>query len=106
MAEPSPADRPVRERVLDATASITVTDGWGAVTMAKVAGNSRVDWALGHAAVNGRGHTDLASILNAHPPVTTRRARESRSLAQGASSLARISPMAHPGAAEVSAVTE
>src|SRR6478736_5905842 len=38
MAEPSAADRPVRERVLDATASITVGDGWGAVTMAKVAG--------------------------------------------------------------------
>src|SRR5689334_22703243 len=35
-------DRPVRERVLDATASITVTDGWGAVTMAKVAGMAGV----------------------------------------------------------------
>ena len=46
-----------------------------AVTMAKVAGNTRVDWALGHAAVNGRfGHDDLASILNAHPPTTTRQA--------------------------------
>ena len=55
-----------------------------AVTMAKVAGNTRVDWSLGHAAVNGRfGHADLASILNAHPPTTTRRATESRSLAQG-----------------------
>jgi transposase len=63
-----------------------------AVTMAKVAGNTRVDWALGHAAVNGRfGHTDLASILNAHPPTTTRRATESRSLAQGTSSWAKIS---------------
>ena len=42
-----------------------------AVTMAKVAGNTRVDWALGHAAVNGRfGWKDLASILNAHPPTT------------------------------------
>lgn len=37
-----PTDRPVRERVLDATASITVTDGWGAVTMAKVAGMAGV----------------------------------------------------------------
>jgi transposase len=76
-----------------------------AVTLAKVAGNTRVDWALGHAAVNGRfGHTDLASILNAHPPTTTRRATESRSLAQGTSSWARISPRANPAATE--AVTE
>ncbi len=66
-----------------------------AVTLAKVGGNTRVDWALGHAAVHGRfGHTDLASILNAHPPATTCKAGESRSLAQGTSSWARI---AHPG---------
>jgi hypothetical protein len=46
-----------------------------AVTMAKVAGNPRVDWALGHAAVTGRfGYRDLASILNAHPPGESRRA--------------------------------
>jgi AcrR family transcriptional regulator len=37
MAEPSPPVRPVAERVLDATARITVEDGWAAVTMAKVA---------------------------------------------------------------------
>jgi hypothetical protein len=62
-----------------------------AVTMAKVAGNTRVDWALGHAAVNGRfGYQDLASILNAHPPTRTRRATESRSLSQGTSSWAKI----------------
>ncbi len=30
--------RPVRERVLDATAAVTVESGWGAVTMGKVAG--------------------------------------------------------------------
>jgi hypothetical protein len=55
-----------------------------AVTMAKVAGNIRVDWVLGHAAVNGRfGHKDLASILNAHPPIATRQAGEARSLSQG-----------------------
>ena len=66
-----------------------------AVTMAKVAGNTRVDWALGHAAVNGRfGHHDLASILNAHPPTTTRQAGESRSLAQGTSGWARITSTA------------
>ena len=63
-----------------------------AVTMAKVAGNTRVDWALGHAAVNGRfGHKDLASILNAHPPTKTLRATESRSLSQGTSGWAQMS---------------
>jgi hypothetical protein len=78
-----------------------------AVTMAKVAGNGRVDWALGHAAVNGRfGYKDLASILNAHPPTTTRRATESRSLAQGTHSWAKISTTANPAAAEVSGETK
>lgn len=78
-----------------------------AVTMAKVAGNTRVDWALGHAAVNGRfGHKDLASILNAHPPTTTRQAGESRSLAQGTSGWAQISSTAHHQANKVSGVAE
>ena len=80
-----------------------------AVTLAKVVGNGRVDWALGHTAVNGRfGHKDLASILNAHPPTTNRRAGESRSLAQGTSSWARIGTMARPAAnpAAAEAVTE
>ena len=36
------ADRPVRDRVLDATAAITVEHGWAAVTMAKVAGMAGV----------------------------------------------------------------
>ncbi len=35
---PAKAARPVRERVLDAAAAVTVESGWGAVTMAKVAG--------------------------------------------------------------------
>ena len=62
-----------------------------AVTMAKVAGNTRVDWALGHAAVNGRfGYRDLASILNAHPPAPRQSASETRSLAQGTSGWAQI----------------
>ena len=62
-----------------------------AVTMAKVAGNTRVDWALGHAAVNGRfGWRDLSSIVNAHPPVARQTASESRSLAQGTSGWAKI----------------
>jgi hypothetical protein len=63
--------------------------------------------------VNGRfGHKDLASILNAHPPTTTRRATESRSLAQGTSGWAQISTTAKisttvdAAAAEVSGVTE
>jgi transposase len=78
-----------------------------AVTMAKVAGNARVDWALGHAAVNGRfGYKDLASILNAHPPVTTRKAGESRSLAQGTSSWAKISNQATAGQQQLPAVTK
>jgi hypothetical protein len=78
-----------------------------AVTMAKVAGNARVDWALGHAAVNGRfGYKDLASILNAHPPATTRQAGESRSLAQGTSSWARIGATENPPAAEVPEVAK
>jgi transposase len=70
-----------------------------AVTMAKVAGNARVDWALGHAAVNGRfGWRDLSSILNARPPATTRTASESRSLAQGTSGWAKITrPDGAPG---------
>ena len=34
--------RPVRERVLDATAAITVEHGWASVTMAKVAGMAGV----------------------------------------------------------------
>lgn len=59
--------------------------------MAKVAGNTRVDWALGHAAVNGRfGYRDLASILNAHPPAPRQSASETRSLAQGTSGWAQI----------------
>lgn len=64
-----------------------------AVTMAKVAGNARVDWALGHAAVNGRfGWTDLASILNAQQAAQqqARRAGETRSLSQGTAGWAKI----------------
>ena len=63
-----------------------------AVTMAKVAGNTRVDWALGHAAVNGRfGWKDLSSILNAQQSAQqARRATETRSLSQGTAGWAKI----------------
>ncbi len=71
-----------------------------AVTMAKVAGNTRVDWALGHAAVNGRfGWKDLSSILNAQRSATnTRRATESRSLSQGTAAWAKINNTSDPAA--------
>jgi hypothetical protein len=57
--------------------------------MAKLTSPTRVDWALGHAAVHQRfGEHDLASILTNNPDGGTtaeapRRADETRSLAQG-----------------------
>jgi transposase len=73
-----------------------------AVTMAKVAGNTRVDWALGHAAVNGRfGYRDLSSILNAHPTTPRQRASETRSLAQGTNAWAKITTNTGTTAVEV-----
>ncbi|HEY5853846.1 MAG TPA: IS21 family transposase [Aldersonia sp.] len=60
-----------------------------AVSLAKLLGTERVDWALGHAAAYGRfAEGDLLAILDAHPAGGTttnapRRADESRSLAQG-----------------------
>ena len=58
-----------------------------AVSIAKLTGAARVDWALGHAAVHQRvGEGDLASILAAHlDPTATpaRRAGEQQSLTQG-----------------------
>jgi hypothetical protein len=60
-----------------------------AVSMAKLTNPTRVDWALGHAAVHQRfGEHDLASILTNNPDGGTtaeapRRADETRSLAQG-----------------------
>lgn len=57
-----------------------------AVSIAKLTGAARVDWALGHAAVRQRcGEGDLASILAAHldPTAPARRAGEQQSLTQG-----------------------
>lgn len=74
-----------------------------AVTMAKVAGNARVDWALGHAAVNGRfGWKDLSSILNAQQATRqqARRAGETRSLSQGTAGWAKITNAQRPTVAD------
>jgi hypothetical protein len=52
-----------------------------AVTLARLHGVDRVDWALGHAASFGRfADNDLASILAAHPAGTRRRAGEGHSM--------------------------
>jgi hypothetical protein len=65
-----------------------------AVATAKLLGASEVDWALGHAAVNGRfGEHDLASILDHHArtqPGPVHRAGEDRSLTQGTASWAAL----------------
>ena len=54
-----------------------------AVTLARLHGVERVDWALGHAATYGRfAEGDLASILAAHP-AGERRSRRRRPLAAG-----------------------
>jgi len=69
-----------------------------AVTMAKFAGNARVDWALGHAAVHGRfGWKDLSSILNAQQSAQQARlATETRSLSQGTAGWAKITNAHRP----------
>lgn len=52
-----------------------------AVTLARLHGVERVDWALGHAATFQRfGEQDLASILAAHPAGTHRRAGDTHSM--------------------------
>jgi hypothetical protein len=112
-----PGQYPIRPRTAAEEAFLAIGDGaqvWlaeaaaagtsrirakmeAAVTMAKVAGTARVDWALGHAAVNGRfGWRDLSSIVNAHPPAPRLTASESRSLAQGTSGWAKITGPAEP----------
>jgi transposase len=55
-----------------------------AVTLARLHGVERLDWALGHAATFGRfGDGDLASILAAHPTSEQRSAGEGHSLQPG-----------------------
>jgi hypothetical protein len=52
-----------------------------AVTLARLHGVERVDWALGHAATFARfADGDLASILAAHPPGERRSATSAHSL--------------------------
>jgi transposase len=70
-----------------------------AVSLAKLGDPVTVDWALGHAAVNGRfGERDLASILAHHAqtrPGPVHLASEQRSLTQGTSGWAALG--AQPG---------
>jgi hypothetical protein len=55
-----------------------------AVTLARLHGVERVDWALGHAATYGRFvDGDVASILTAHPPGQHRSADDTHSLQGG-----------------------
>ncbi len=55
-----------------------------AVTLARLHGTDRVDWALGHAAMFSRfAEGDLASILEANPPGQHRRANDVHSLQTG-----------------------
>jgi hypothetical protein len=55
-----------------------------ALTLARLHGPDRVDWALGHAALFGRfGDGDLSAILASRPAPTRRSAGESHSLQGG-----------------------
>ncbi|MDE0664809.1 MAG: IS21 family transposase [Acidimicrobiaceae bacterium] len=62
-----------------------------AVDLARLHGQTRVDWALGHAATFGRfADGDLASILAAHPPGQRRRADDVHSLQPGTAAWSRL----------------
>lgn len=55
-----------------------------AVELARLHGTTRVDWALGHAAIYGRfGEDDVASILSAQPAGEVQRAGDQHSLQGG-----------------------
>jgi len=65
------------------TARVKVKMGQ-ALTLARLHGNQRVDWALGHAAVHNRfAETDLADILAAHPTGDRHLASDQHSLQSG-----------------------
>ena len=62
-----------------------------AVTLARLHGAERLDWALGHAAMFGRfADGDLDSILDAHPPGQRRRADDVHSLQPGTAAWGRL----------------
>ena len=62
-----------------------------AVTLARLHGTERVDWALGHAAMFCRfAEGDLASILEANPPGDGRRADDIHSLQTGTAAWGRL----------------
>ncbi len=67
-----------------------------AVTLARLHGTERVDWALGHAAAYGRfGDGDLASILAAHPVGEQRQASEAHSMQPSTRAWERINGGGH-----------
>ena len=62
-----------------------------AVDLARLHGQMRVDWALGHAATYARfADGDLASILAANPPGQRRRADDVHSLQPGTAAWGRL----------------
>src|SRR5690606_8901774 len=62
-----------------------------AVTLSRLHGTERIDWALGHAATFGRfAEGDLASILAANPPGQRRSADDAHSLQPGTSAWGRL----------------
>ena len=62
-----------------------------AVSLARLHGTDRVDWALGHAAMFCRfAEGDLASILEANPPGDGRRAADAHSLQTGTAAWGRL----------------
>jgi hypothetical protein len=55
-----------------------------ALTLARLHGSDRVDWALGHAAIYSRfADNDLAAILASRPPEPRHQAGENHSLQGG-----------------------
>ncbi len=62
-----------------------------AVTLSRLHGTERIDWALGHAATFGRfADGDLVSILEANPPGQRRSADDAHSLQTGTAAWHRL----------------